>query len=548
MESAERSSLGSEPSIDVEVLVVGAGVLGIYQLYRCREVGLSVAMLEAGRGVGGTWFWNRYPGARFDSESYTYGYFFSEELYRDWAWQEHFSGQPEIERYLNHVVDRFDLRGLIQFGKRVVSADWYEAAGTWTVRTQDGTEVVCRHLIAATGVLSIPVFPDIPGLDSFTGTAHHTGLWPADPIDFRDKRVAVVGTGSSGVQVVPEVLDDAASITVFQRTPNWCAPLNNRPITPEEQAQLWADFEHIRDTVNTTPSGFLHQRNLRSAYEDTPEVRRDFYEKMWNSQGFAKLSSHYKDMKTDPVINREWCAFIADKIRGIVRDPDIADELIPKDHLYGDKRPPFVTDYFEAFNSPKVELVNIVKNPIVRVTESGIETTDGLREFDIIVWATGFDFGSGALMRMGVIGRNGLKLTDYWSNGPRTFMGIQCVGFPNFFFPGGPHGAGANNPRYGADQIDFIIDVLNYMRDRDYEIVEVEQFAEDEWTDMVDTIAETSAAHGDISYFFGANIAGKARRYLINPGGRPKLFEVIAKSKEDEYKVYALSRSAIRVG
>jgi cation diffusion facilitator CzcD-associated flavoprotein CzcO len=542
-EPAEPQESGVPDRIDVDVLVVGAGIIGIYQLYRAREAGFSVACIEAGDGAGGTWYWNRYPGARFDSESYTYGYLFSRELFMEWEWQEHFSGQPEVERYLNHVLDRFDLRRHMRFGKRVVSAIWEESTGTWAVRTSDGTGIRTRILISATGVLSVPYYPDVPGRERFRGEAYHTGLWPDAPIDFTGKRVAVIGTGSSGVQVVPEVADEVASLIVYQRTANWCTPLNNRPITAEEQELLRADFEQLCEKLSTSPSGLIHDRYMRGTFEDSPEERRAFYERLWNTPGFAKFSSNYFDMKTDPAANAEWCKFIAEKIRGIVDDPAIADKLIPKDHRYADKRPPFVTGYFEAFNNPKVELVELSETPILGVTETGIETTEGHREFDIIVWATGFDFATGALTRMGIRGRNGLALVDHWKDGPRTFLGVQSAGFPNLFYPGGPHGAAANNPRYGGDQVDFIMDELQRMRDLGCYVVEIDAAAEEEWTDMVNTLAETPVAHGDISYFFGANIPGKPRSYLINAGGRPKLFEVIANTKKDGFKVVAFSRS-----
>ncbi len=303
---------------DVDVLVVGAGITGIYQLHRAREEGFSALLLEAGGGVGGTWFWNRYPGARFDSESYTYGYLFSEELFHEWEWQEHFAGQPEIERYLNHVVDRFDLRRDMRFDAAVTAAEWDDASGTWNVTVSDGTQVRTRFLVAATGVLSVPYLPDVPGRDEFRGIQHHTGRWPAEPVDFTGKRVAVVGTSSSGVQVVPTILDDVASITVYQRTANWCTPLNNRPITADEQAELRAGFEDLRETLNTSMSGFAHPVNLQAGADATPAERRALFEQLWNSPGFTKLTSNYYDLLFDETVNDEFCAFIAEKIRAIV--------------------------------------------------------------------------------------------------------------------------------------------------------------------------------------------------------------------------------------
>ncbi len=382
---------------EVDVVVVGAGITGIYQLYRAREAGFSAALLEAGGGVGGTWYWNRYPGARFDSESYTYAYLFSKELFDEWEWREQFAEQPETERYLNHVVDRFDLRRHMRFDAVVTSAIYDEASGTWTVSVADGPEVRARFLVAATGVLSVPYFPDVPGREAFGGASYHTGRWPASPVDFAGKQVAVIGTGSSGVQLIPVIVDEVASLTVFQRTANWCTPLNNALIAPAEQAQLRANFEAMCEVLNTSPAGFLHPPHDRATFDDSRAERWAFFETMWKSPGFAKLTSNYTDLLFDHGANAEWCEFIAQKVRNLVEDPDTAEELIPKDHRFGEKRPPFVTGYYETFNKPNVSLVDLKRTPIVGMTEGGIETVEGERRFDIVVWATGFDFGTGAL-------------------------------------------------------------------------------------------------------------------------------------------------------
>ena len=527
----------------VDVLVVGAGITGVYQLHRARGAGFSVQLVEAGSGVGGTWYWNRYPGARFDSESYTYGYLFSRELFDEWEWQEHFAAQPETERYLNHVVDRFDLRRHMRFDARVDAAVFDEPSGTWALALGDGSEVRARFLVAATGVLSVPYVPDVPGRDDFRGEAHHTGRWPAGGVDMAGKRVAVVGTSSSGVQVVPAVLDEVASLTVYQRTANWCTPLNNAPITPEEQARLRADFDRLRHVLNTSIAGFHHPVNTRTTFEDGEAERQAFYERMWASPGFMKLTSNYADLLLDEAANEEWCAFIAGKIRGIVRDPDVAERLIPRDHRYGEKRPPFVAGYFEAFNDPKVTLVDLRETPIVRMTATGIETTGGAREHDVVVWATGFDFGTGALARMGIRGRGGLPLVERWADGPTTFLGLQTRGFPNLFFPGGPHAAAGNNPRYNGDQVDFLTDLLVHARDRGCDVIEVTAESEERWTRMVEKGAARTT-FGTIGQYVGSNIPGKPRRYLLNAGGRPKLFEVVADVKATGYAAFELTRSS----
>ena len=518
----------------LDVLVIGAGITGIYQLHRAREAGFSTQLLEAGDGIGGTWYWNRYPGARFDSESYTYGYLFSKELFDDWEWQEHFAGQPEIERYLNHVVDRFHLRPLIRLGARVTSATFDEADAAWTVTTQDGGVVRARFLVAATGVLSIPYIPDVPGRDRFRGVQHHTGRWPSEPVGLDDKRVAVVGTSSSGVQVVAAIVDEVASLTVYQRSANWCTPLNNRPITPEEQAQLRADFESLREVLDTSVHGFHHPMNPRSAFDDPPAERLEFFERMWSSPGFMKFTSNYADLLLNPEANAEWCDFIAGKIRGIVEDPATAEQLIPTDHRYGEKRPPYVAGYFEAFNRPHVSLVDLRSTPMVQLTETGIETTEVVREHDVVVWATGFDFGTGAMARMGIRGRGGVALEDHWADGPTTFLGIQTTGFPNLFFPGGPHAAAGNNPRYNGDQVDFVTDALVFAREHGCRVVEATAEAEARWSATMEKAAARTP-FGTIGQYVGGNIPGKPKRYLLNAAGRPYLHATIAEVKATAY-------------
>jgi cation diffusion facilitator CzcD-associated flavoprotein CzcO len=297
-------------------------------------------------------------------------------------------------------------------------------------------------------------------------------------------------------------------------------------------------------TLNTSPHGFLHQAHDRGTFDDSKDARAAFYEKMWSSPGFSKLTSNYTDLMFDPAANAEWCDFIAEKIRGIVKDPETAEKLIPKGHRFGEHRPPFVSGYFEAFNQPNVSLVDLRATPIVRVTADGIETTDGRRELDMIVWATGFDFGTGALTRMGVRGRDGLALVEYWADGPKTFLGVQTAGFPNFFFPGGPHAAAGNNPRYNGDQVDFVTDTLVYVRDHGYDTIEVDPAAEEKWTDMVDRVAKKPPSFGESSYYFGSNIPGKPRKYLLNAAGRPKLFSMIAEVVESDYKAFRLSRTS----
>ncbi|MQB07328.1 NAD(P)/FAD-dependent oxidoreductase [Agrobacterium tumefaciens] len=526
--------------IGVDMLIVGAGITGLYQLYRARQAGFNAIILEAGGGIGGTWYWNRYPEARFDSESYTYAYLFSKELYDEWCWSEHFAGQPEIERYLNHVADRFELRAHIRLNARVSSAVFNETTGAYTVQSEDGATYIARFLVAATGVLSVPFFPSIPGRENFAGQSYHTGLWPAEPVDFKGRRVAVIGTGSSGVQLVPAIAGDVASMTVYQRSPNWCTPLNNRPITEEEQRALRADFETLKKTLDASISGFLHEPSSRSSSEDSKEERFAFFETLWNSPGFSKMTSNYADFFFNRPLREEFSEFLADKIRSIVKDPGTADKLIPKDHIYAEKRPPYATGFYEAFNNSHVKLVAMKESPITRITAKGIETTEGFEEFDVIVWATGFDFAR-AMQRMGIRGRRGIALEDAWKDGPSTFLGIQAAGFPNLFFPGGPHGAAANNPRYNGDQVDFIMELLTHAEQSGMNIIEPTQAAEDEWNHIMVSAAPYSPFSPELSYYYGSNIPGKPRKLLLNPAGRGVLFDVMNGSRQSGFANFILS-------
>lgn len=531
----DRSPEVVAADVDVDVVVVGAGILGLYQLYRAREEGFTVRLLEQGDGVGGTWYWNRYPGCRFDSESYTYGYLFSEELWRDWEWTEEFAGQPETERYLNHVTDRFDLRRHIRFGSKVISAVWDETGPCWTLTTEDGFAIRSRYFVSTTGVLSVPQYPDVPGREEFAGESYHTGRWPTEQVDFAGKRVAVIGTGSSGVQIAPAIADDVESLTLYQRTPTWATPLNNHPISAERQAELKANFASIKKTLEASNVGFLHQAHDRKTFDDPPEVREAFYESIWRSPGFAKMTTNYTDMMLDDRANAEFCAFLEKKIRALVDDQDVADKLVPKNHPYGGLRPPFVTGYYEMFNKPNVSLVSLRDTPITRVTDAGIETEDGLREFDIIVWATGFDFGTGALLRMGITGSGGHRLSERWADGPTTWIGVMTNGFPNMFFPGGPHGAAGNNPRYGGTQVDFVTDLLVHARENGHRRIEVPVRPEEAWMAMIETF-RTYSRFEERGQYYGGNTAGKAKAFLLNPGGKPKMMEAIEHAASTGYE------------
>ena len=396
-----------DAALDAEVIIIGAGVSGIYQLHLLRDAGVDVRLVEAGTDIGGTWYWNRYPGARFDSESYSYGYFFSPELLAEWNWSEHFAGQAETEAYLNFVVDKLRLRDLMQFRTRVASAAFDEPSASWVLTTEDGAQLRSRFVVSAMGVLSVPYWPAIPGRERYLGEAYHTGQWPKEPVDFAGKKVAVIGTGASGVQLIPEVAKEVAELVVYQRTPNWSSPLNNGRITDEEQAEIKATYDQIYHSCMSSFAGFVHRASRKHTFDDSKDERWALYEKLYHQKGFAKIISNYRDTMTNREANAEFSEFIAEKIRARVNDPVVAEKLIPTDHGFGMRRPPMETFYYEAYNQPNVQLVDLNETPIVTITEAGIETSDGERAFDIIVWATGFDGFTGALTRMNVVGEGG---------------------------------------------------------------------------------------------------------------------------------------------
>ena len=508
-------------ALDAEVIIIGAGVSGIYELHRLRELGFDVHLVEAGTNVGGTWYWNRYPGARFDSESYSYGYFFSQEILDEWNWDEFFAGQAETERYLNYVTDKLDLRRDMRFNFRVQSIVLDEAGPTWTLTAEDGTTLRSRFVVSATGVLSVPYWPSIPGRERYRGEAHHPGLWPKTPVDFAGKKVAVIGSGASAVQLIPEVAKEAAELVVFQRTPNWNSPLNNGKITPEETAEIKANLDEIYRSCMNSFAGFVHGASRKRTFDDSKEERWALYEKLYHQQGFAKLISNYRDMMTNREANAEFSEFIAEKIRARVNDPAVAEKLIPKDHGFGMRRPPMETGYFEAFNRPNVKLVDLHETPIVTITETGIETTAGEQAFDIIVWATGFDGFTGALTRMHVVGEGGRVLREQWAPGVVTYLGAMVPGFPNFFLAGGPHLIAGNFPRAIEIMVDYITGLLEYTRANGYTAVAPDEEACARWTEEVHAAAEV-ALIAENSWFRGANIPGKANEYLPYAGSLTK--------------------------
>jgi cation diffusion facilitator CzcD-associated flavoprotein CzcO len=510
----------AQPALDFDVIVIGAGISGMYQLYRLRQLGLKVRVFEAGTGVGGTWYWNRYPGARFDSESYSYQYSFSKELLDEWSWSEHFAGQPETLRYLNHVADKFDLRKDIQFRARVKAAHWQGDAKAWQVTLEDGSRHTARFLVTAVGPLSAPTMPTIPGVATFKGESYHTGLWPHHEVSFAGKRVGVIGTGATGVQTIQEVAKTVGHLTVFQRTPNWCKPLKNRKITEEEQRDLKANIAEIFKRCDETYSCFLHTPDSRSALEVSPEEREAYLEKLYNTQGFGMWQGNFRDMLTNREANRLVSDFVARKIRQRVKDPKVAEKLIPKDHGFGTRRVPMETNYYEVYNQPNVELVDIKEAPIVEITPKGVRTAGKEYELDMIIYATGFDAVTGAFDRIDIRGEGGISLKDKWRDGIETFVGVQVASFPNMMMLVGPHTALGNIPRSIEYNVDWVTGLIRHMTERKLTCARPKAEAIDAWTGFVHEKAQGLLSNEIDSWMTGVNTnVGKTKRIIARYSG-----------------------------
>src|SRR3954454_3034971 len=410
---------------EYDAIVIGAGISGMFMLYRLRQLGMTARVFEAGSDIGGTWYWNRYPGARFDSESWTYGYSFSKELLQEWDWKEHFSPQPDTLEYLNLVADRFDLRRDIQFNSTVTSAHWDDQADKWTVTLESGERARSRFLFTAVGILSAHTLPSIPGRDSFCGPAYHPARWPKQPVDFTGKRVGIIGTGATAIQAIPEIAKQCQHLTVFQRRPNWAAPLHNAKISKEEMAAIKARYDEIYARCRETTSWFIHQADPRRTLDVPPEEREAFWEKLYAEPGFGIWMGNFRYILTDERANEAITAFIAKKIHQRVKDPKVANKLIPKDHGFGTRRVPLESGYFETYNRDNVTLIDtLVDEPIECITPRGIKTTRQEHEFDILVYATGFDGVTGAYDRIDIRGQDGLRLKDAWAETPRTYLGM----------------------------------------------------------------------------------------------------------------------------
>jgi len=512
---------GRQGDLDFDAIVIGAGISGLYQLYRLRELGLRVRVLEMGTGVGGTWYWNRYPGARFDSESYSYGYSFSQEVLDEWDWSEHFAGQPETERYLNYVANKFDLNKDIQFSTRVAHAHFIDDGHYWLIRTHDDEELRCRFLITAIGALSAPTMPRFEGMEDYKGPSFHTGLWPKEPVDFTGKRVAVIGTGASGVQTIQEVAKVAEHLTVFQRRPNWCTPLNNGPIDQSEMETIRAGYPELFQHCRNTTACFVHSVDPRGTFEVTEEERTAFWESLYRGKGFGIWQGNFRDVLVNPEANALLSDFVAEKIRQRVDDQKLAELLIPKDHGFGTRRVPQETFYYEVYNQANVDLISMLETPIERITEKGLKTNTTEYEFDVIVYATGFDAVTGSFDRIDIRGNDSQRLVDTWGEGPTTFVGMMVEQFPNMFMILGPHTALGNNPRSMEYNVEWVRDLIQHMHERDLTYADATPQAMEDWTDFVRQKSEGLLANDIDSWMTGVNmnVEGKQVRRLVRYSG-----------------------------
>lgn len=542
-QAAPAAAASSAPSA-YDAVVIGTGVAGLYQLHRLREQGLKVRAFDAASGVGGTWYWNRYPGARFDSEAYIYQYFFSEELYNAWSWSERFPGQPEIERWMNFVADRLDLRRDIQFSTTIKSAHYNEKTQRWLLETDQGQKIDTQYLITCTGMLSAPLTNTFAGQDSFKGRIFHTARWPKETIDLAGKRVGVIGNGATGIQVIQTIAGQAGHLKVFVRTPQYVIAMKNPQFGPKEVAAYKARFKDLIKTLPHTFTGFEY--DFEHVWADlSPAQRLDVLETVWQDGSLKLWLASFGEIFFDAEVSEEVSEFVRRKMRARLKDPRLCELLIPTDYGFGTHRVPLETNYLEAYLRPDVELVSVKDNPIKEVTPGGIRLADGTEhELDVIILATGFDAGSGALTRIDIRGRGGRSLKEDWSRDIRTTMGLQVHGYPNMFTTGAPLAPSAalcNMATCLQQQVDWISDCIQHLRDRDLKAIEATKETEDAWVAHHDEVANQTLVTKTNSWYMGSNVEGKPRRLLSYIGGVGTYRQHCDQAKTNGYSGFAQS-------
>jgi cation diffusion facilitator CzcD-associated flavoprotein CzcO len=525
-----------------EVIIVGSGLNGMYQLHRLRQEGMDAVALEGNTDVGGTWFNNRYPGCRFDVESYSYAYFFSKEIIGEWNWKEMFSPQPDNYEYAKFVADKTGIRQFIQFNVWIESAHYREISNTWVLTTSAGKTFECRYLILSVGLLSCKTIPKYEGIDEFEGQSFHTLDWPHHQLDLSGKRVAVIGTGSSGVQVIQTIADQVDELFVFQRRPNWCAPLHNCQISKEQMDDLRARYDEIIEWCHNSPGGLIYTPDRRGYFDVTPEQRIELWESLYNEPGFGILFKNFVEIFTDKTANADFSAFVASKIRQRIDDPKIADELIPTDHGFGVQRVPLETGYYEVFNRKNVKLISLLEEPIERISQTGIQTSKRQYDVDIIVYATGFYAGVGSYLRMDIRGQNGQRLENTWASGPRTLMGIMTNNFPNLLMPVGPQSGASsvNFPRAIEMCVDWTTSLLLYMRENNKTFFNAKPEAEDVWCKEAIRVRDKFLSRDAKNWVNGVNpnVEGRQTPYTEAVGylgGNPKYKKFLNDSRQSGF-------------
>ncbi len=535
---AETTNNDQAGGVDYDAVIIGAGFSGLGMLQQLGRAGFTAHVYETGDNVGGTWYWNRYPGICCDSEATVYQFGFDQDLMEEWEYKSRYPNGPEVLSYLNHFADRYDLRKDISFNTRIAAATVDADSGIWTVKTAGGEEVSCRYLITGVGCLSAAQMPDIPGIHSFAGKQYHTAQWPHEGVDLTGLRVGVIGTGSTGIQIIPPIAKEVGELYVFQRTANYSIPNRNRPLTAEEKARIKANCMELREEARYTPTGNLVEPRPMSALSVSDEERLATYEEDWDYGGFKLLFGGYEDLVVDEAANETVAEFVREKIRAVVEDPDTAELLTPRDHAIGTKRPPLDAEYFETFNQDNVHLVDIRSAPIEEVTEAGIRTAAEEIDLDVIIYATGFDTMTGSLDKIDIHTSAGARLADKWAGAPSTYLGLSTHGFPNLFMITGPGSPSvlSNMPTSIEQHIEWVLDCLQYAKENGVDRIEANLAAEEEWTQHVDDVANTTLLTRTKSWYMGANTPGKPFRFVPYIGGvgeyRKRCAEVAAQGYE----------------